>query len=125
MRFAPEQADAGQLLVQGLRGTGFRVGGANYLQPILIAGGRVLEWRHASLADPSGLAILTELTPRVELLVLGSGRTHLRPDAAVMQALTAWGIGLETMDSRAAARTFNLLAVEGRRVAAALLPLDR
>jgi uncharacterized protein len=39
----------------------------------------------------------------------------------VYQALIAAGIGVEVMDSSAAARTYNIIAAEGRRVAAALI----
>jgi uncharacterized protein len=43
------------------------------------------------------------------------------PAPAVLAALLTRGIGVEVMDNAAAARTFNLLAGEGRRVVAALL----
>ena len=55
------------------------------------------------------------------LVLLGTG-TRLRfPSAAVMATLLTRGIGIEVMDSAAAARTFNVLATEGRRVVAAFL----
>ena len=59
-----------------------------------------------------------------DLLLIGTGARLRRPARALTEALGALGIGLEPMDSRAAARTYNLLAGEGRRVAAALYPLD-
>jgi uncharacterized protein len=58
---------------------------------------------------------------RPELLIFGSG-TRLRFVApALHRALIERGIGVETMDTAAACRTFNVLASEGRVVAAALL----
>jgi len=54
---------------------------------------------------------------------LGTGATTAFPPAALAEALAARGIGIEAMDSRAAARTWGLLRAEGRRIAAALLPL--
>ena len=57
----------------------------------------------------------------VELVVFGSG-TRLRfPHPAWLKALHARRIGIETMDTRAACRTYNILAQEGRNVVAALL----
>ena len=57
----------------------------------------------------------------IELLIFGSGE-HIRfLKPALLQALYAKRIGVETMDTRAACRTYNFLAGEGRRVAAALL----
>lgn len=56
-----------------------------------------------------------------ELVVFGSG-TRLRfVRPALLQNLMARRIGVETMDTAAACRTFNILAGEGRRVVAALL----
>ena len=56
-----------------------------------------------------------------ELIVFGSGRRNRFPPPGWLQALMARRIGLETMDTQAACRTYNILAQEGRKVAAALL----
>ena len=54
-------------------------------------------------------------------MLLGSG-TRLRFVApALLRPLIEQRIGVETMDTPAACRTFNILAGEGRRVVAALL----
>jgi uncharacterized protein len=55
-----------------------------------------------------------------ELVVFGSGAVLRFPPAAALQALMARRIGVETMDTRAACRTYNILVGEGRRVVAAL-----
>lgn len=58
---------------------------------------------------------------QTELVIFGSG-TRLRfPPAALTRALIERQIGIETMDTPAACRTYNILAAEGRRVAVALL----
>ena len=59
----------------------------------------------------------------VEVLLVGTGTAMTRPDVRLMAALRARGISAEYMDSRAAARTYTVLANEGRRVGAALLPV--
>ena len=52
----------------------------------------------------------------------GSGGASRRSSAALRGALKAGGIAVEPMDTGAACRTYNMLAAEDRRVAAALLP---
>lgn len=56
-----------------------------------------------------------------EVILLGSGAAQKFPPAAVMAACLSRGVGLETMTNAAAARTFNILAGEGRRVVAAFV----
>ena len=62
---------------------------------------------------------LADMKP--ELVIFGSG-TRLRfPPPAFLRGLMDQRIGLETMDTLAACRTYNILAGEGRHVVAALL----
>ncbi|KAF1016277.1 MAG: hypothetical protein GAK31_01767 [Stenotrophomonas maltophilia] len=55
------------------------------------------------------------------LIILGTGERQVFPPAQLMAACLSRGIGLEVMNNPAAARTFNILAAEGRRVAAAFI----
>ncbi|HWU70217.1 MAG TPA: MTH938/NDUFAF3 family protein, partial [Pseudoxanthomonas sp.] len=52
---------------------------------------------------------------------LGTGDRQVFPSAAVMAACLTRGVGIEVMNNQAAARTFNVLASEGRRVVAGFL----
>ncbi|KRA20002.1 MULTISPECIES: MTH938/NDUFAF3 family protein [unclassified Lysobacter] len=79
----------------------------------LIEGWAVQDVRQLSLDD---LAPLLALDP--ELIVLGAGATQAFPPPATLAACLSRGVGLETMTNAAAARTFNVLAGEGRRVVA-------
>jgi len=75
-----------------------------------------------ALLDPLTDAYLLEMAQyQPELLLLGSGARLRFVDPALLRPLIEAGIGVETMDTLAAARTYNILAGEGRRVAAALL----
>ncbi|CAB5656194.1 Protein of uncharacterised function (DUF498/DUF598) [Delftia tsuruhatensis] len=56
-----------------------------------------------------------------EVIILGSGRRNRFPPAAWLRPLMARRTGLESMDTQAACRTYNILASEGRNVVAALL----
>lgn len=56
-----------------------------------------------------------------EILLLGTGRQQRFPQPALLRELMEARIGVEVMDTGAACRTFNILAAEGRNVAAVLL----
>ncbi|CAM0998933.1 Xcc1710-like domain-containing protein [Rhodanobacter sp. Root179] len=69
--------------------------------------------------DASHVEALLALNP--ELVVLGTGARQAFPAAAFMAGFLRKNIGIEVMDNAAAARTYNLLADEGRRVVAAFI----
>ncbi len=56
-----------------------------------------------------------------ELVIFGSGPRQRFVPAALMRALIDRRVGVETMDTAAACRTYNVLVAEGRSVVAALL----
>ena len=62
---------------------------------------------------------IAELKP--EVVILGTGAQQRFPPPELARALAASGAGVEVMDSRAACRTYNILASEGRKVVAAIL----
>lgn len=101
---------------------GVIVNGAEYRQSVIVPWqGRVMPWAvdtFASLAAEHFDA-LAALDP--ELVVFGSGASIRFPRPALLQALMARRIGVETMDTAAACRTYNVLLAEGRCVVAALL----
>ena len=62
--------------------------------------------------------------PRIEILLIGSGATFEMAPAVLRKALSARRIAVESMDTGAACRTYNVLMAEDRRVAAALIPAN-
>lgn len=68
---------------------------------------------------PADLEAVFALSPA--LVVLGCGDTQAFPPQDTLAACLTRGIGLETMTNAAAARTYNVLAAEGRRVVAAFI----
>jgi uncharacterized protein len=62
---------------------------------------------------------LIELAP--EVVIIGVGNRLRFPDHALLSGLMESGVGIEIMDNAAACRTYNILASEGRRVAAAII----
>ena len=77
----------------------------------------------SSALTPEDLAPLIVLQP--EVILLGTGDRQVFPPAAVMAACLRQGVGLEVMTNAAAARTFNVLAGESRRVVAGFLLAPR
>lgn len=75
--------------------------------------------REVKAMTPEDLDAVLALEP--EVILLGSGATQAFPPAAVLAACLKRGVGLETMTNAAAARTYNVLASEDRRVVAAFV----
>jgi uncharacterized protein len=61
------------------------------------------------------------LTLKPEILLLGTGTTHRFPGTSAMREFARAQIGVESMDTPAACRTFNILMAEGRNVVAAII----
>lgn len=96
----------------------FRVGGDVLHGAVLVHPEGAAPW--GGLADA---AALTALAGRVDVILLGTGAEIAHPPAALRAAVEAAGLGLEPMGTPAACRTYNVLVGEGRRVAAAVLPV--
>ena len=111
-------------VVRGFAGGGFVVDERVYRTLLLTPLGAA-EWSPPPLAELgiADLQPLLALDPAPEFLLLGTGPRLTHPSRALREALEARGIGLEVMDSRAAARTWGLLRGEERWIAAALMPL--
>jgi len=123
-RLTADEAPPGPI-VQGFRDGGFAVEGEVY-PALLLTPQRAEQWSppaRASELAMEHLAPLLALDPAPEFLLLGTGPSLVLPPRALVRALEARGIGLEAMDSRAAARTWGVLRGEERWIAAALMPL--
>lgn len=122
MRFA--ESDSGGHRIEAYGCEGIRVAGRTLTTGLILTPEQLIEdWgpREVSALDAGHLRPLIELKP--ELVVLGTGATQVFPEPSVYLAILELGIGFEIMDTGAACRTYNILMAEGRRVAAALLPL--
>jgi len=122
-RFDPQRG-AGPM-VRGFTANGrFRLDEADHAA-VLLTPERALAWAAPALAalTPEDVADALALDPPPEFLLLGTGPSLVRPPLVFVRALEEQGIGVEAMDSRAAARTWAVLRAEERWIAAALLPL--
>jgi uncharacterized protein len=115
-------------VVQVVRSYGpgrFLIGEREWREPVLVTPGATMPLGVATVEDitPDALAILKTLATPTELLVLGCGARAVFVSPDRRAALKAAGLGLEVVDTGSACRIYNVLVAEGRRVAAALLPL--
>jgi uncharacterized protein len=122
-RFDRDPAARGPV-VQGFSGAGFSVDGGAY-RALLLTPESAREWDPPALDDLTldHFRELLALDPAPEFLILGTGPAMGFPPRDLVRALEAEGIGLEAMDSRAAARTWGILRAEERWIAAAIMPL--
>lgn len=96
----------------------FRVGGQKYDGAVLVMPNGVTPW--AGFDDTQTL--LAQVAD-IDVLFVGTGSEIAHAPAAFRATLEEAGVGVETMASPAACRTYNVLLSEGRRVAVALLPV--
>jgi len=120
MKLQPDKFD-----VQSITGYGPGWVGINtdkVLNSVVVGSrGERLEWDCNRFEDltPEHFAKLAAMAP--ELVIFGSGSRIRFPQPVWLKPLMAQRIGIETMDTQAACRTYNILAQEGRHVVVALL----
>ncbi|PZQ44032.1 MAG: hypothetical protein DI551_10950 [Micavibrio aeruginosavorus] len=117
----------GRQIIQGYSADGFKVSGKSYDGAIIVTPAATSPWdapvAFAAL-DENSFTSLTEQADDIDVVLLGSGvRGEFFPPK-LRQALKEKGLVIETMDTGAACRTYNVLMAEGRRVVAALMPLQ-
>lgn len=78
-------------------------------------------WTSANVSTLQENDMARLLTLGCEIILLGTGSRLCFPERSLLRPFPAAGIGIEIMDLQAACRTYNILATEGRKVAAALL----
>ena len=121
MKFQPDQLE-GTNVISRVDTDALWVGKQRFGHSLLVPWtGQVLHWSPVRPADltPADFEALLALQP--ELVIFGSGTRHRFVAQSLMLALIERGIGVETMDTPAACRTYNVLVAEGRSAVAALL----
>jgi uncharacterized protein len=122
------ERDAAGPLVRGFGPSGFKVdapdGTMGVYPALLLTAARADSWTPPPLDALDEAALLPLLGEQIEFVLLGTGATLRRPPRTLIAALEARGIGLEAMDSRAAARAWGVLRAEARRGAARRNPLE-
>lgn len=119
----------GVQLIHGYGDGGFRIAQVFHHGPVLVMPETTVPWPvdpATALAplQPASLEPILGAETDFDILLVGTGPTQVFIPPAVRQQIRERGPVTEMMDTGAACRTFNLLLAEGRRVAAALLPVD-
>lgn len=119
MKFTRETTDT--LTIQRVTASDITINGEPYAQSIALTPDVVFaNWEAKPVADLADTDFESLLETAPEIILLGTGPSNVFPPRELMFAFARRGIGLECMDTAAAARTFNVLATEGRQVAAVL-----
>ena len=111
----------GYLFVRRVESAVVTLGDRQLQQSFLLAPDQVEAWEAtaASALDATQVEPIMALQP--EVVLLGTGDKQVFPAAEFMAGFLRRGVGIEVMDNSAAARTYNLLAGEGRRVVAGFI----
>lgn len=113
----PQLAASAQL-IQSYGPLGFRIGNAAYDGHVLVLPTVTCGWNGELTIEALAPLLATDLTP--EILLIGTGARHEMLPPELCAALKSRGLAVDSMDTGAASRTFNVLLGESRRVAAAL-----
>jgi uncharacterized protein len=103
----------------------FLIGERRWEGPVLVTPTVTVEWpvTRAEELSPDNLVPLKDAATPTELLVVGCGPRPAFLPPELRASLKAAGLALEVVDTGSACRIYNVLLAEGRRVAAALIPL--
>lgn len=96
----------------------FRISDEVIGAPAIVHAKGAMSWQGLDNVDQ-----ILALQGEVDFILLGTGADLRHAPAGFKAALEAAGIGVEVMKTASACRTYNVLVSEGRRVAAALLPI--
>lgn len=115
----------GRQIIESYGDGRFRIANILHEGSVLVFPGKTLSWPVTDMAslDLASLVPISEAAKQgeIELLLIGCGPRLAQIPRDLRAALRAEGVVIEPMDTGAAARTFNVLLAEGRRVAAALI----
>lgn len=111
-----------EFVLRGAGGDSARVNDMVLHESFIVAPDRLVEaWSVEDVASLSLADLEPALAMKPEVLVLGTGASQGFPPPQTLAACLARGVGLEAMTNAAAARTYAVLAAEGRRVVAAFI----
>lgn len=96
----------------------FRIGGQVVQGAVITAPSGTRTW-----SGFDDIAALEALVAETDVIFIGTGAEIAHLPTGLRDQLEAAGVGVEAMASPAAARTYNVLLSEGRRVALAMLPI--
>ena len=101
------------------------VNGSRHHRNLVVMAGEIIDgWAPAGFDELAAEHLAPLLRHDLEIVLIGTGSRLRFPRPDVLRPLIEAKVGVEVMDVQAACRTYNILAAEARRVAAALLLAD-
>lgn len=111
--------------IHSISAEGIQIGDKRYQQSLLLTGRSItLLPQVKSLEDITNSLIESALEQAPDVVLIGTGARLQRPSRTQYLDWLNAGVGVETMDTHAASRTFNVLLSEARLVTAILIPPD-
>ena len=113
---------AGTLSIRSVDEYGIRINEELWTETIALTPQKMLPaWSQKTVQELLVDDFSAILLEKPELVIVGTGRRNEFPPRDLVFGFARMGVGLEVMETSAAARTFNILAGEGRQVAAVLI----
>lgn len=107
---------------------GFRFANMSHKGSLLCLPSGIKAWQTSAISPgdftPQDFAAVLAEAEHIDVLLFGTGTTHAMPAPDVRAACAVAGIGIEPMTTGSAARTYNIMLGERRKVAAALIVVD-
>ena len=116
----------GRAAIDGYGAGHFRFARMSHRGSILALPGGIWAWAPATPAeiDEASLARAIAERAEIDLLLIGTGKEPWPLPQALRKRLSELGLRFEALPTASAASTYNVLLVEGRRVAAALIAVE-
>jgi uncharacterized protein len=118
------QSPGDHLFIQSISEEGIRIANRVCSGPLIVSASQLLtDWPVRGPTDLTSqhLEQILELQPELVLIGTGDRQVFLPPE--MLMVFYRQSVGIETMNTQAACRTFNVLVSEGRNVVAALMPI--
>ncbi|OOY98275.1 Mth938-like domain-containing protein [Solemya velum gill symbiont] len=119
MQFSEEQGEGN--LIDSYQPGNLVINGVTYQQSLVIDRSGFESWPVRLATEISGETLQLAFERKPDVIIIGTGEKQYFPPADIHLPMLQFDIGIEIMDSAAAARTYNVLVSEGRSVVAAII----
>ena len=113
-------------IIHSYAGGRFKVGAEVFETPLIVLPNSLIPWdvkKDIAALQKEDFAPLIAMAKDIDVVLLGCGKVMAFLPIDLKFSLQSKGLNIDVMDTGAACRTYNVLMAEGRRVAAALLPV--
>ena len=108
-------------IIRGYRQGAVTVNDQEIQHSVIVTPKQILQWSPQNFEELSATHFIELQALEPEIVLFGTGSHQQFPRPEIISPLLNQGIGVETMNTAAACRTYNIIVAEGRHVVAALL----